>query len=122
MHVFFNKAACIFIRREGLILHQGYIRRQEWSLSGIAAHKENCPEGNVNFNEPEILAKIQAKSKRQADFKLDYMESLMIKLHQTGPGHGFNEDEGRRVRTKQWDPLLIHLRQKLGINNEITNP
>ena len=95
--------------------HQGYIRRGEWNLSGIAAHKENCPNGNINFNEPEILAKIQAKSKRQADFKLDYMESLMIKLHQTGPGHGFNEDEGRRVRTKQWDPLLIKLRKTMGL-------
>ena len=95
--------------------HKGYIRRGEWNLSGIAAHKENCPDGVVNFDEPSILAKINAKSKRQADFKLDYMELLMIKLHQTGPGTGFNEDEGRRVRTKQWDPLLIQLRKKCGI-------
>ena len=41
------------------------------------------------------------------------MEALMIKLHQTGPGSGFNDDEGRRVHTKQWDPLLIELRKKL---------
>ena len=81
--------------------HQGYIRRKEWSLSGIASHKESCKTGKVNFDNPEILAKIEAKSKKQADFKLDYMESLMIKLHRTGPGSGFNEDEGRRVRTKQ---------------------
>ena len=86
-------------------------------MSGIAAHKEQCKDGNVNFEEPSILATINARSKKQADFKLDHMESLMIKLHQTGPGSGFNEDEGRRVRTKQWDPLLIHLRQKLGICN-----
>ena len=97
--------------------HQGYIRRQEWNLSGIAAHKENCATGKVNFDEPEILATIQAKSKRQADYKLDFMESLMIKLHRTGPGNGFNEDEGRRVRTKQWDPLLIQLRRKMGLDN-----
>ena len=96
---------------------QDYIRRQQWHLSGIAAHKENCPNGNINFEEPEILAKINAKSKKQADFKLDFMESLMIKLHRTGPGNGFNEDEGRRVRTRQWDPLLIHLRKKLGMPN-----
>ena len=55
-------------------------------------------------------------STRALNAKLDYMESLMIKLHQTGPGNGFNEDEGRRVYTKQWDPLLIHLRQRMGIN------
>ena len=98
--------------------HQGYIRRQEWSSSGIASHKENCRDGNINFDEPEILAKIHAKSKKQADYKLDFMESLMIKLHRTGPGSGFNEDEGRRVRTKQWDPLLIQLRKKLGLERE----
>ena len=101
--------------------HQGYIRRGEWNLSGIAAHKENCQNGNINFDEPEILAKIQAKSKRQADFKLDYMESLMIKLHRTGPGRGFNEDEGRRVKTKQWDPLLIKLRKKMGLDQAESN-
>ena len=95
--------------------HKGYIRRGEWDKSGIAAHKENCPNGNVNFDNPTILAKFNARSKRQADLKLDYMESSMIKLHQTGPGKGFNEDEGRRVYTKQWDPLLIQLRKKMGI-------
>ena len=96
--------------------HKGYIRRGEWDKSGIAVHKENCPNGNVNFDNPTVLAKINAKSKRQADLKLDYMESFMIKLHQTGPGKGFNEDEGRRVYTKQWDPLLIQLRKKMGIS------
>ena len=69
----------------------------------------------VNFDQPSILAKINTKSKRQADFKLDCIELLMIKLHQTGPGTGFNEDEGRRIRTKQWDPLLIRLREESGI-------
>ena len=100
--------------------HKGYVRRGEWTMSGIAAHKEHCNDGNVNFDDPTILAKINARSKRQADFKLDYMEALMIKLHQTGPGSGFNEDRGRRVRTKQWDLLLIKLREKLQINGTST--
>ena len=82
----------------------------------IAGLKEHCNDGNVNFEDPTILATINARSKKQADFKLDHMEALMIKLHQTGPGSGFNEDEGRRVRTKQWDPLLIQLRKKLNLN------
>ena len=72
----------------------------------------NFPNGNVNFDDPTILARINARSRKQADYKLDLMESLMIKLHQTGPNHGFNEDEGRRVHTKQRDPLLIRLRKK----------
>ena len=98
--------------------HKGYVRREEWHMSGIAAHKEHCKEGSVDFDNPEILATINARFKKQADFKLDHMEALMIKLHQTGPGSGFNEDEGRRVRTKQWDPLLIQLRKKLKIDSE----
>ena len=87
-------------------------------MSRIAAHKEHCKEGSVNFDDPTILAIINAHSKKQADFKLDHMEALMIKLHQTGPGSGFNEYKVSRVRTKQWDPLLIQLRKKLNNNNE----
>ena len=98
--------------------HKGYVRWGEWSMPGIAALKEHCKERNVNFDNPTILATINARSKRQADFKLDHMEALMIKLHQTGPGSGFNEDEGRRVRTRQWDPLLIQLRKQLQLNSQ----
>ena len=61
----------------------------------------------------EVLSKIRCRSKKQLPYKLDYMESLNIKLHNTGPGKGFNEDEGRRFFTKQWDPLLADLRKKM---------
>ena len=49
--------------------HKAYIRRQEWDQSGIASHKENCPEGNINFDEPEILATVKAKSKTPSGFQ-----------------------------------------------------
>ena len=75
--------------------HKGHVRGGGRDKSGIAAHKENCPNGDINFDNLTIIATVNARSKRQADFKLDYMESLMIKLHKTGPGNGFNEDEGR---------------------------
>ena len=94
--------------------HKGYIRRGEWSKSGLAAHKENC-DATIDWEEVEVLAKIHSCSKKQVSYKLDYMESFCIKLHQTGPGKGFNEDEGRRVFTKQWDPLLAQLRQKMNL-------
>ena len=64
------------------------------------------------------LPEFKQNKKKQVDFKLDFMESLMIKLHQTGLGKGFNEDEGRRIYTKQWDPLLAHLRKKIGLDKE----
>ena len=79
--------------------------------SGLAAHCENC-DGQIDWENVEILSQVRTKSKRQLPIKLDYMESFNIKLHNTGPGKGFNEDEGRRVFTKQWDPLLAELRKK----------
>ena len=94
--------------------HKGYIRRGEWSKSGLAAHKENC-DAEVDWENVQTLAQINSRSKKQTAVKLDYMESFCIKLHKTGPGKGFNEDEGRRVYTKQWDPLLAQIRQKMDL-------
>ena len=91
--------------------HKGYIRRGEWAKSGLAAHKENC-NAPIDWENVEILSHVHTKSKRQLPIRLDIMESLNIKLHNTGPGKGFNEDEGHRVFTKQWDPLLAELRKK----------
>ena len=89
-----------------------YLPKYQWAKSGLAAHKEHCKEVIDWDNDIEIIAKINSRSKQQALMNLDYMESLCIKLHRTGPGHGFNEDEGRRVFTKQWDPVLNELRKK----------
>ena len=82
--------------------------------SGLASHKEHC-DTDMDWDDVEVLAKTNSRSKKQAALKLDYMESLCIKLHRTGPGYGFNEDEGRRFYTKQWDPILNKLRQKMGL-------
>ena len=70
---------------------------------------------------PRFRQESKPSQKRQPDFKFDYMKSLMIKLHRTGPRRGFNEDEGRRVKTKQWDPLLIKLRKKMGLDQAESN-
>ena len=61
--------------------HKGYIRGGEWSKSELAAHRENC-DATINWEKVEVLAKINSRSKKQASFKLDYMESYCIKLHQ----------------------------------------
>ena len=70
----------------------------------------------INWDDVEIISKIKCKSRKQLPYKLDVMESLNIKLHKTGPGQGFNEDEGRRLYTKQWDPLIADLRKKMELN------
>ena len=53
-------------------------------------------------------------------YKLENIESwkLNIYLHNTGLWKGFNEDEGRRFFSKQWDPLqgagpILHNKQFL---------
>ena len=69
----------------------------------------------MDRDDVEILAKINSRSKKQATLKLDYMKSLCIKLHKTGPGHRFNDDDGRRFYTKQWDRILNKLRDKMGL-------
>ena len=86
----------------------------EWAKSGLAGHCENC-NAEIDWQNVEILSKVRTKSKQMLPIKLDLMEAFNIKLHNTGPGHGFNEDEGRRVYTKQWDPLLAELRKKMNL-------
>ena len=55
---------------------------------------------------------MNTKSKQQLPIQLDIMESLNIKLQNTGPGKGFYEDKERRVFTKQRDPLFTELWKK----------
>ena len=102
---------CEKIGNEG----HGMVRYSNSALPcSVSYNKENC-DATIDWEEVEVLAKIHSRSKKQASYKLDYMESFCIKLHQTGLGKGFNEDEGRRVFTKQWDPLLAQLRQKMNL-------
>ena len=73
--------------------HCGYARRGENKL-GIAQHLNGGCDGPVDFKKPEILAKVQYKSKRQAEFFLRAHEGMEIRRHWTGPGKGFNENHG----------------------------
>jgi hypothetical protein len=94
-----------------MLKHQGYIRRREWSKSGIAAHKENG-SGKTDFPNPEILATVQGKSKQQMKKLLNIQESMMIRLHRTGPYQGgFNDCKGNCFSSRQWDPLYYRIRE-----------
>ena len=90
--------------------HRGYARRGENS-SGIAQHLNTGCGGSVDFKKPEILATVQCKSKKQADFLLKVREGMEIRCHWTGPGKGFNENHGN-LPTSQWDPLFTALRNE----------
>ena len=88
--------------------HAGYVRRGEDS-SGIAQHLNHGCNGPVDFKNPEILAKVQCKTKKQAEFLLKIREGMNIRCHQTGPGKGLNENWGN-LPTRQWDPLFADIR------------
>ena len=52
MHVFFNKAACIFIRREGLILHARSFQEPEVEPDDFSDETHLIVDGN---DDPAIL-------------------------------------------------------------------
>ena len=88
--------------------HAGYVRRGQ-DNSGVAQHLNHGCNGPVDFQNPEILAKVQSKSKKQAEFLLRICEGMEIRCHQTGPGKGFNENWGN-LPSRQWDPLFSEIR------------
>ena len=77
--------------------HRGYARRGENS-SGIAQHLNTGCGGSVDFKKPEILATVQCKSKKQADFFLKVREGMEIRCHWTGPGKA-QWDESVKIGT-----------------------
>ena len=92
--------------------HAGYVRRGEDS-SGIAQHLNHGCNGPVDFSRPEILARVQCRSKKQADYLLKIREGMEIRCHQTGPGKGLNDNWGN-LPTRQWDPLFAEIRRRRG--------
>ena len=87
--------------------HAGYVRRGQ-DNSGIAQHLNHGCNGPVDFQNPEILAKVQCKTKKQAEFLLRIREGREIRCHHTGPGKGFNENWGN-LPSRQWDPLFAEI-------------
>ena len=72
-------------------------------------HLNHGCNGPVDFKNTEILAKVQCKTKKQAEFLLKIREGMNIRCHQTGPGKGLNENWGN-LPTRQWDPLFADIR------------
>ena len=75
-----------------------------WHHSGIAQHKETCKE-ELDW-EPKVLVNVTNKNKKQLTYNLKVREALEIRRHNSGPGHGLNEDYGAYVKTTAWNPVF----------------
>ena len=76
------------------------------NVSGITKHAAECPNNNINWDTPEILASFSNKNKSLLQKDLFIRESLEIRHHETGPRKGLNNDFSQYVKTNAWDPLL----------------
>ena len=52
------------------------------------------------------------KNKKKLTYDLKIREALEIKRHDSGPGHGLNEDYGAYVKTGAWNPVFHQMNQE----------
>ena len=85
--------------------HRKAVEKGQWHHSGISQHKQTCSEP-IDWDNPEVLANMRGKNKKQLAYNLKIREALEIRRHNCGPGHGLNEDLGAYIRTQQWGPVF----------------
>ena len=74
-------------------------------ISGIAKHARHCPNCDIDWDNPEILATYNDKNKAALQRNLLVGESLKIRQYQTSTGSGLNDPQ-LCVRSNAWDPIL----------------
>ena len=79
------------------------------NVSGITKHAAECPNCDINWDSPDILATFQNKNKSALQKDLFIRESLEIRRNESGRGKGLNDDESRYVKTNAWGPILKKL-------------
>ena len=82
--------------------------KSDETISGISKHARHCQSGNVNWDDPKILAVFNNKKKGTLQRDLLIRESLEIRRHHTTTGQGLNDPQ-LCVRTNAWDPILLSL-------------
>ena len=94
-----------FRTRMGQHLDDVTSSKPEANISGISKHARNCPDGVINWEEPEIVATYSDKSKKSLQKNLLIRESLEIRRHKTSHGQGLNDPQ-LCVRSNAWNPIL----------------
>jgi hypothetical protein len=88
--------------------HRKAVESGKWSHSGLTQHKEHCDKP-IDWDNPEIIARLSHKDKGKLKFDLRLRESLEIRRHGCGPNKGLNEDWGSYVRSQAWTPVFNQL-------------
>ena len=76
------------------------------------SNKQQCKE-EVN-GEPKVLVNVTNKNKKWLAYDLKIREALEIWRHNSGPGHGLNEDYGAYVKTTAWNPVFNQMGDSWG--------
>ena len=84
--------------------------KSEQNISGISKHARECTSGDINWEEPEIVATFNDKKKTSLQQNLLIRESLEIRKQKTTRGLGLNDPQ-LCVRTNAWDPILNKLNE-----------
>jgi hypothetical protein len=88
--------------------HQKAVENGKWSHSSITQLKEICKDP-IDWDNPEIVAKLNHKDKTRLKYDLRIRESLEIRRHECGPERGLNEDWGSYVKSQAWTPVFNQL-------------
>ena len=79
--------------------------KTENHISGITKHARECPNGNINWEQPKIITTFNDKNKASLQRNLLIRESLEIRKEGTTRGLGLNDPQ-LCVRSNAWDPIL----------------
>ena len=77
-----------------------------WERSAVGEHSKSC-HGSFNWHSKENTLKVTGH-----DFERKVREALEIQYHQCSPEDGgLNQDDGKYVTTKFWQPMFSYLRK-----------
>ena len=79
--------------------------KNDENLSGISKHARQCNTGNIDWDNPKILATFNDKSKSALQYNCLVRESLEIRHLKTSSNDGLNDPQ-LCVRLNAWDPIL----------------
>ena len=85
--------------------HQTSTLEGRWDRTAVAEHSKSC-HGTFNWNSQQNTLKVT-----KHDFERKVREALEIQYHQCNPEcGGLNQDDGRYVTSKFWQPMFAFLR------------
>ena len=86
--------------------------KSDETISGISKHARHCPNAQIDWENPKIIATFSDKNKRNLQQDLLIRENLEIRRRKTATGQGLNDPQ-LAVKSNAWDPLLQKLQRNI---------